>query len=121
MVADFSWRGLLRRRSQAASPEPSTRPTVMFDPDKLHPAWRHGGGFELRLGDGPGTPITLDGLRTHIAAARFVHGDDEADRLQTELDGLLAIKKRCEGDGRPPQPTSAGSGTEPTIAGSADS
>lgn len=98
MLADLSWRGLLRRRSRPGRPEPSApeRTSARFDPDKLHPAWLPGVGFELRLGDGPGTPITLDGLRAHIAAARFVHGDDEADRLQAELDDLLAIKDRYD-------------------------
>lgn len=41
-------------------------------------------------------PVSLDGLRTHIAAARVVHGDDEADRLQGELDWLLALRDRCD-------------------------
>ena len=98
MLADLSWWGLLRRRSRPVRVEPRVagRTTARFDPDKLHPTWRPGAGFEFRLGDGPGTPVTLDGLRAHIAAARVVHGDDEADRLQAELDDLLAIKHRYE-------------------------
>ena len=84
----------------------------MFDRDKVHPMWRHGGGFELWVGDGPGRSITLDGLRDHIAAARFVHGDDEADRLQAELEGLLAIKERCEGEARAAGPESGNAGAD---------
>ena len=98
MLADLSWRRLLRRRSHPACPEPpaSERTTARFDPDKPHLVWRIGVGFELRFPEGPGTPVTLDGLRAHIAAARFVHGVDEADRLQAELDELLAIKDRYD-------------------------
>lgn len=89
------WTRLLGRRSQD---EPTTAParTARFDPDKLHPAWVPGVGYELRQGDGPGTPITVDGLRSRIAAVRSVQGDDEADRLQSELDGLVAIQARVE-------------------------
>jgi len=97
VVAEFSWRELLRlRRRSARLGPPASVGAARFDWNKVHPSWRPGVGFELRLGDRPGTPITLDGLRTHIAAARVVHGEEEADRLQAELDGLLAIKERCE-------------------------
>lgn len=96
-MARLARRGMFRRRLAApVEPTAPARRSPRFDADKLHPAWRPGAGFELRLGEGPGTPITLEGLRTHIAAARFVHGDDEANRLEAELDYLLEVSERYD-------------------------
>jgi hypothetical protein len=68
----------------------------MVDRTKLHPTWIPGVGFELRKGDERPTRTTLPELRTLIEVARFVHGDEEADRLESELEGLLEIKSRSE-------------------------
>jgi hypothetical protein len=96
-MTGLALRDLFRcRPAGPVEPTAPARASARFDADKLHPAWRPGAGFELRLGEGPGTPITLEGLRTHIAAARFVHGDYEANRLQAELDSLLEISERYD-------------------------
>lgn len=96
------WMSLFRWRSRPIE-EPVAEPvrTVMFDPNKVHPAWAHGVGFELLgSGGGPVLAVGVDGVRSRIAAIRLAEGDAEADRLQAEFDGLLAIRARAEaGDG----------------------
>lgn len=68
---------------------------VPVDWSKAHPGWRPGAGFEL-YENGTSTPISLDNLRAYIAARRVVDGDVEADRLASELAGLLAIERHYE-------------------------
>src|SRR6266545_2212812 len=53
-VAGLARRDLFRcRPAGPVEPTAPARASARFDADKLHPAWRPGAGFELRLGEGP--------------------------------------------------------------------
>jgi hypothetical protein len=69
---------------------------MTFDGSKLHPYWRPGVGFLLKEGEAPARAVTLDELRDHIEVVRTTEGNDEADRLDAELQGLLLIKANYE-------------------------